>query len=159
LTHWRLLAESNMFSWDSVHSLIEIAGALFAALLLAGLIGAQRGLAGKPAGLRTHMLVALGSAVLVIACRQSGMAGSDISRVIQGIAAGVGFIGGGAILKLSNHEEVRGLTTATSIWISTAVGVTAGLGNIALAILATCLALVVLTVFANVEVWMERRQK
>jgi putative Mg2+ transporter-C (MgtC) family protein len=87
------------------------------------------------------------------------MGGSDISRVIQGIAAGVGFIGGGAILKLSNHEGVRGLTTATSIWLSTAVGVTAGLGNISLATLATCLALVVLTVFAKVEAWMERGRK
>jgi putative Mg2+ transporter-C (MgtC) family protein len=127
------------------------------ALLLAGLIGAQRERAGKAAGLRTHMLVALGVTALLIACRQAGMSHADVSRVVQGIAAGVGFIGGGAILKLSTHEEVRGLTTATSIWLTTAVGVAVGLRNVALATVTACLALIVLTAFRLVEEWIERR--
>jgi len=126
------------------------------ALLLAGFIGAQRERAGKAAGLRTHMLVALGACVLVIACRHGGMGKAEISRVIQGIAAGVGFIGGGTILKLSDREQVRGLTTATSIWLTTALGVVVGLGNVALAFVAACLALLVLTVFRFVEEWMEK---
>jgi putative Mg2+ transporter-C (MgtC) family protein len=87
------------------------------------------------------------------------MSDSDISRVIQGIAAGVGFIGGGAILKLSDHEEVRGLTTATSIWLTTAVGVTVGMGDVSLASVTTCLALLVLTVFARVEDWIEGKRQ
>ena len=147
-----------MIPWIADKPIVEMVALPIVALLLAGLIGAQRERAGKSAGLRTHMLVALGAAVLVIACRHSGMSHSDVSRVVQGIAAGVGFIGGGAILKLSTHEEVRGLTTATSIWLTTAVGVAVGLGNVVLAGVTTLLALIVLTVFRLVEEWIEKRR-
>jgi putative Mg2+ transporter-C (MgtC) family protein len=145
-----------MLVWITSNPIAEMILLPIVALLLAGLIGAQRERAGKSAGLRTHMLVALGAAVLVIACRHSGMSHADVSRVVQGIAAGVGFIGGGAILKLSTHEEVRGLTTATGIWLTTAVGVAIGLGNLALGVVATLLALIVLTVFRFVEEWIEK---
>lgn len=147
-----------MFVWITNNPIAEMILLPIVALLLAGLIGAQRERAGKSAGLRTHMLVALGATVLVIACRHSGMSHADVSRVVQGIAAGVGFIGGGAILKLSTHEEVRGLTTATGIWLTTAVGVAVGLGNVALGVVATLLALIVLTIFRFVEEWIEKRR-
>jgi putative Mg2+ transporter-C (MgtC) family protein len=148
-----------MLSWTFNNPVVEVLALSLVAMLLAGFLGAQRERAKKAAGLRTHMLVALGSAVLILACRQSGMNQSDISRVIQGIAAGVGFIGGGAILKLSDHEEVRGLTTATSIWLTTAVGVTVGMGNVMVAVVTTCLALTVLTLFARVEGWIEGKRQ
>lgn len=147
-----------MFIWPANNPIVEMVVLPVVALLLAGLIGAQRERAGKAAGLRTHMLVALGAAVLVIASRHSGMIHGDVSRVVQGIAAGVGFIGGGAILKLSTNEEVRGLTTATSIWLTTAVGVAVGLGNVLLGGVTTFLALIVLTVFRLVEEWIENRR-
>lgn len=87
---------------------------------------------GKPAGLRTHMLVALGSALFVVASLEFGMSSSDLSRVIQGLATGIGFIEGGAIFKLNEEREITGLTTAAGIWLTAAVGVAVGdgaLGN------------------------------
>jgi putative Mg2+ transporter-C (MgtC) family protein len=78
-----------MLAWTINNPIAEMIALPLVALLLAGLIGAQRERAGKSAGLRTHMLVALGATVLVIACRQSGMGHNEISRAVPGIAAGV----------------------------------------------------------------------
>src|SRR6185503_4242247 len=86
------------------------------AAVLGAIVGSDRERMGKPAGLRTHMLVCMGAALFVIAPSQSGMAIADMSRVIQGLAAGVGFLGGGAILKLSAEREILGITTAATIW-------------------------------------------
>lgn len=102
---------------------------LTAAALLGAVVGIQRERVGKSAGVRTHMLVALGSALFVIASLESGMSPGDLSRVIQGIAAGIGFIGAGAILKLTQEREITGLTTAAGIWMTAAVGVAVGLGR------------------------------
>jgi len=102
---------------------------LLAAALLGGIVGYERERAGRPAGLRTHMLVSLGAALFVIACEESGMDSAGLSRVIQGIATGIGFIGGGAILKLAAEREIKGLTTAAGIWMTAAVGIAAGLGR------------------------------
>ena len=102
---------------------------LLAAALLGGIVGYERERAGRPAGLRTHMLVSLGAALFVIAGDEFGMDSADLSRVIQGIATGIGFIGGGAILKLAAEREIKGLTTAAGIWMTAAVGVAAGLGR------------------------------
>src|SRR5688572_4973574 len=82
---------------------------LIMASLMGALIGMQREQVGKPAGLRTHMLVSLGAAIFVIACVQTGMDSADLSRVIQGLATGIGFIGGGAILKLTSEKDIQGL--------------------------------------------------
>ena len=79
-----------------------------AAALLGAVVGIQRERMGKSAGIRTHMLVALGTTLFVIACLESGMSPSDLSRVIQGLAAGIGFIGAGAILKLRDEREITG---------------------------------------------------
>lgn len=124
---------------------------LLAAMLLGAIVGIQREYIGKPAGLRTHMLVALGAALFVLASMESGMTSADLSRVIQGLATGIGFIGGGAILKLSEQHEIRGLTTAAGIWTTAAIGVAAGLGRIGLATLGMLLTWFILAVVGKIE--------
>jgi putative Mg2+ transporter-C (MgtC) family protein len=123
---------------------------LLLAALCGGLLGYERERAGKEAGLRTHMLVALGAAFFVLIPHQAGVSQGDMSRVLQGIITGIGFIGAGTILKLSDREEVRGLTTAAGIWLTAAVGIAAGMGREASALLGTVLALVVLSLFPRV---------
>jgi len=117
---------------------------VISATLLGAIVGFQRERAGKPAGLRTHILVSLGTSVVVLACAGSGMDMDGQSRVIQGIVTGIGFIGAGSILKVSEERDIRGLTTAAGLWLTAAVGVAAGLGTIGLAIIAAGLALIVL---------------
>ncbi len=115
------------------------------AIILGGVIGAERQLAGQSAGLRTHVMVALGSAVFTIA--GVATAGGDlhqVTRVVQGVAAGVGFLGAGAILRINGDTKVKGLTTAGSIWVAAAMGTSAGLGEYALAASATIASFVVL---------------
>lgn len=108
---------------------VQILIRLTAAALLGAVIGIQRERAGKPAGLRTHMLVALGAALFVIAPLEFGVSPDDMSRVIQGLATGIGFLGAGAILKRTEEGEITGLTTAAGIWLTAAIGVAAGLGR------------------------------
>ena len=117
---------------------------LMLAALLGGALGYEREHSGKSAGLRTHILVALGSALLVVSAQQAGMATADLSRVMQGIMAGIGFIGAGTIFTRSAESRPHGLTTAAGIWLTAAIGVTAGMGHGATAVFATVLALVVL---------------
>jgi putative Mg2+ transporter-C (MgtC) family protein len=117
---------------------------LFAATLLGALVGIQRERAGKPAGLRTHILVALGTAVFVIACSGAGMSSDGLSRVIQGIITGIGFVGAGSILKLNEQRDIKGLTTAASVWMTAAIGVAVGLGSLGIALLSTLFTLIVL---------------
>lgn len=125
-----------------------MAASLLIRLLMAGLLGGalgyQRERAGKPAGIRTHMLVALGAALFVLIPQQAGAAPGDITRVLQGIVAGIGFLGAGTILK-DEQGEVRGLTTAAGVWLTAAIGVGAGMGRLGSAILSTVLALVILS--------------
>jgi putative Mg2+ transporter-C (MgtC) family protein len=118
---------------------------LLAATVLGAVIGFQRERAGKPAGLRTHMLVTLGTAVFVLACAGVGMSLDGLSRVIQGIVTGIGFIGAGSILKLSEERNIQGLTTAAGIWMTAAVGVAVGLGSLGVALLSTVFTLVILS--------------
>jgi putative Mg2+ transporter-C (MgtC) family protein len=127
--------------------------------VLGAIIGIQREQTGKAAGLRTHMLVAMGATLFVLVPLEAGMAVADVSRVIQGIAAGIGFIGGGAILKLSAEREVRGLTTAAGIWMTAAAGVAVGLGHAAIATLAMAMAWVILAVVGRVEARVEKKPK
>ena len=126
------------------------------AVLLGGLIGAERQMAGQSAGLRTHVLVALGAAVFVL----GGITGTEdpnITRVVQGVAAGVGFIGAGAILRSSTGDRVRGLTTAGSIWVAAAMGTSAGLGEYALASASGLITVVVLLALRPLSVWLSKR--
>ena len=124
---------------------------LIVAMIFGAVIGIQRERAGKPAGLRTHMLVALGAAVFVIASGEFGMNADSISRVIQGLVTGIGFLGAGAILKLYDKRAVEGLTTAAGIWMTAALGVAVGLGRFGLALVATLLAWMTLSVVRQME--------
>ena len=116
---------------------------LLLAAVMGGLLGFEREAQGKDAGIRTHMLVAMGAALFVLVSQQDGMLSADLSRVVQGVIAGVGFLGAGAILKLDGEERVKGLTTAAGIWLTAAIGVAAGMGREATAVLTTLLALAV----------------
>lgn len=114
------------------------------AALLGGVLGYERERHGKAAGVRTHMLVAMGAALFVLVPQQGGMEVADMSRVIQGIVTGVGFLGAGAIIKRGSEEDVQGLTTAAGVWMTAAIGIACGLGRETTAVLSTLLALVVL---------------
>jgi putative Mg2+ transporter-C (MgtC) family protein len=117
---------------------------LLVAVALGGLLGYERETRGTSAGLRTHMLVALGAALFVLVPLQAGVSVQDMSRVLQGVISGIGFLGAGAIIKLSQDREIRGLTTAASIWLTAAIGIAAGMGREMTAVLSTVLALIIL---------------
>ena len=90
------------------------------------------------------MLVALGSALFVLIPQQAGASVADITRVLQGLVAGVGFLGAGAIIKGNDEVDTKGLTTAAGLWLTAAIGVAAGLGRESTAVLSTLIALVIL---------------
>lgn len=137
--------QADFSDLSRVSEVTQLSVRLLFALLYGGLLGYERERAGKEAGLRTHMLVSLGAAFFVVIPQQAGITSSDMSRILQGVITGIGFLGTGAILKHQGREEVRGLTTAASIWFTAAVGVAAGLGREASALLGTALALLVLS--------------
>ncbi|CAN5645469.1 MgtC/SapB family protein [soil metagenome] len=127
-----------------VGQIVRILVRLLMAALLGGILGYEREQKGKAAGLRTHMLVAMGAALFVLIPQQNGMEIGDMSRVIQGVIAGIGFLGAGAIIKLRTEDDVRGLTTAAGVWMTAAIGIACGLGRESTAVLSTFLALGVL---------------
>jgi putative Mg2+ transporter-C (MgtC) family protein len=130
-----------------------------AAALLGGALGLEREWKGHWAGLRTHMMVAIGCAIFMIAGKNlAGESGDAVTRVIQGIAAGIGFLVAGTILKLDQKQEIKGLTTASSIWLAAALGTVAGLAEYALAVAAAIISLFVLGVLGPMEKYFERRQ-
>lgn len=132
---------------------------LLIAALLGGLLGYEREQQGKSAGLRTHMLVAIGAAFFALIPQQAGVSEVEMSRVIQGVIAGVGFLGAGTIIKgAGDEEQVRGLTTAAGIWLTAAIGLAAGLGRESSAILCTLLALLILSLVPRVERWLGRHR-
>jgi putative Mg2+ transporter-C (MgtC) family protein len=135
---------------DATH-VVRMALRLLVALVIGGVVGMQRELTHKPAGLRTHMLLALGTALLLVAVEESGMTKDSVTRVVQGLVTGIGFLGGGAILKLTAEHEIHGLTTAAGLWLTAAASVAAGVGQLPLAIVGVCLGLVVLTAFTKLE--------
>jgi putative Mg2+ transporter-C (MgtC) family protein len=124
---------------------------LVLAALLGAVIGFQRERVRSPAGLRTHMLVGMGAAFFVLASVVSGESSADISRVLQGIVAGVGFLGAGTILKVGELGEVHGLTTAASIWLTAAIGSGAGLGHVWLPVLGAVLGWIILGPVGRLE--------
>jgi putative Mg2+ transporter-C (MgtC) family protein len=124
---------------------------LLLAIVLGGILGFQRAHVGKAAGMRTHMLVTLGAAIVVLVPQLTGMSSADLSRVIQGVLTGIGFIGGGVILKMSEQHQIVGITTAASIWLTATLGVVIGTGRLGLAVVGAALAFVILTVFGRLE--------
>ncbi|WP_044238529.1 MgtC/SapB family protein [Chondromyces apiculatus] len=131
--------------------LTRICVRLTMAVALAGVVGFEREAHRSPAGLRTHMLVALGAALFVLTPQMAGMESEDIGRVMQGVIAGIGFLGAGAILKMDDKGKVLGLTTAASIWATAAIGITAGMGRELTAIVSTVLTVFVLSGVRQIE--------
>nr|WP_279571542.1 MgtC/SapB family protein [Tahibacter aquaticus] len=105
----------------------------------------------------TRCPISLGSALFVVACEGSGMSSDGISRVVQGLTTGIGFIGGDAILKLASEREIHGLTTAAGIWMTAAIGVAVGLGALGLALLATVITTLTLGASRLSAAYAERR--
>src|SRR5918997_161999 len=141
-----------------VRQLVHVVIRLVSAMLLGAVVGLQRERAGKPAGLRTHVLVTLGTAVFVLACSGVGMSLDGLSRVIQGIVTGIGFIGAGSILKLSEERDIQGLTTAAGIWMTAATGVAVGLGSLGVAALSTLFTLIILSLAGHYEFRAEEKR-
>lgn len=131
---------------------------LLLALVIGAIIGIERELRRKPAGLRTHILVSFGSAIFVVIPLQIISLESYpeiIGRVIQGVATGIGFLGAGEIFRESSQEsqrlEIHGLTSAAAIWVSSALGVAAGCGLWQLGLIGALITVAILKVFKNFE--------
>ena len=129
-------------------------------LVLSAVLGAALGLERewrrKPAGLRTNILIALGSALFTIISLTIAPSGGETDRIAAQIVTGIGFLGGGAILRSGTH--IQGLTTAATIWVNAAVGMAAGAGLYALASTATVVTLIVLALLPPVEAYFGRRR-
>jgi putative Mg2+ transporter-C (MgtC) family protein len=129
--------------------LIGITIRLLVAAIIGGVLGIERTLTGKQAGLRTHMLVCLGSAIFMMVASEAGR--SIDTRIVQGIATGIGFVGAGAILKIEDREKVKGLTTAANIWLTAALGTSVGAGQYYLPLAGVVLAWLILGVVDRLE--------
>jgi putative Mg2+ transporter-C (MgtC) family protein len=123
---------------------------LFTAAILASILGLEREAKGRAAGFRTHMLVALGAALFTMVPVEAAEGDPDLANIVKGIAAGVGFLGAGAILKKQSEEEIEGITTAASIWLTAAMGLAVGAGQIVLATIATVIAWTILYILSAI---------
>jgi putative Mg2+ transporter-C (MgtC) family protein len=135
---------------------LELIERLCLAAALGAVLGLEREWRQKYAGLRTNILIAIGAALFtVMSIDLSASAGGDPTRVASQIVTGIGFLGAGAIMRTG--VGIRGLTTASMIWVNAAIGVAVGGGEYRLAIIATGVTLLVLVVLTPVERWIERR--
>jgi putative Mg2+ transporter-C (MgtC) family protein len=141
---------------------LDIVLRLVAATFAGGVIGLNREMRHKPAGLRTHAVVALGAALAasIFATAPAGTAAWDInamSRIIQGIITGIGFIGAGVILRSPGGHAVHGLTTAASIWLAACIGCACGAGAWVPALVALALVLLILMFGGPLEHWVTHK--
>jgi putative Mg2+ transporter-C (MgtC) family protein len=158
---WHQIGQTVFEEFNDLSELAQITQVvvrLLVAAALGGLLGFERESQGKSAGIRTHMLVSLGAALFVLIPQQAGLSKADISRVVQGLVAGIGFLGAGTIIKGETTHDVKGLTTAAGIWLTAAVGVCAGIGRESTAILSTLLALAILFATPHFSMWLFRRK-
>jgi putative Mg2+ transporter-C (MgtC) family protein len=134
---------------------LQVIVRLLIAAALGGTIGYEREMKGKAAGIRTHMLVCVGTTIVIIAARLDGIPLSEMSKVIEGLVAGIGFLGGGVILKLSQEREIKGVTTAAGIWTTAGIGIAVGLGQVWIAIVSVVVVWLILFVLGHLEkrVW------
>lgn len=144
----------------SVISVADEVTRLLLAAVLAGLIGWEREAQHRPAGLRTHMLVAIGSALLMIVSQSIFLQYYTVGRVDPGriaaqVVSGIGFLGAGTILR--EGPTIRGLTTAASLWVAAAIGLAVGAGLMTGALVTTVVTLVALRLLPRVEAKMQRR--
>lgn len=157
---WQVIWNTIVSEFSEITDLAQIIRIILRfvlAAILGGLLGYDREVKGKAAGLRTHMLVSFGAALFVLVPQQSGASMGDLTRVVQGLTAGVGFLGAGSIIMGNRQEEAKGITTATGIWLTAAIGVAVGLGREATAILSTLFALVILSLIPKIERLFEPR--
>jgi len=126
------------------------------AAALGGAIGLEREFHQKPAGLRTNMLIALGSALFAILSVELGAGAGSPDRIAAQVVTGIGFLGAGAILRSGDH--IHGLTTAATIWVNAAIGMAAGLGSYTIATVGAAITLVVLALLPIMENLVERRR-
>ncbi|CAN5274265.1 MgtC/SapB family protein [soil metagenome] len=153
---WETVADtvaSEFADVGDVAQLTRIVLRLTLAGALGFVLGFERERQGKAAGMRTHMLVAIGAALFVLIPQQTGIVPADMSRVIQGLVAGVGFLCAGTILKQGKDDQdqqVQGLTTAAGLWMTAAIGMACGLGRETTALLSTLLALAVLALVPHI---------
>ena len=130
---------------------VEIMFKLVLATFLGSLVGLEREIKRKPAGLRTHSIVTLGACLFtLVGLGLVGNSSTDTSRIVQGIVTGIGFLGAGTIFQ--SKEKVRGLTTAAELWTLASIGILVGIGSYFIAIVAAILLLVVLVPFK----WFEK---
>jgi putative Mg2+ transporter-C (MgtC) family protein len=146
-----LIVIELMAGLGDVQQLVRSLLRLIIAMLCGALIGYQRERVGKAAGLRTHILVAGGSALVIVVAVEATFDDAGQSRVIQGLVTGIGFLGAGAILKREEALTIRGLTTAAGLWMTSAIGLTAGLGRFGTAVAATVFTWCVLSVLQRLE--------
>jgi len=136
----------NEFSdLDDLEGITVVVLRLLVAALLGALLGYERESIRATAGLRTHMLVSLGAALFVLIPLRAGMQMDQLGRVIQGVSAGVGFLGAGAIIKHTSENDIKGLTTAAGVWLTAAIGVAAGMGRELTAVVSALFAFVTLS--------------
>jgi putative Mg2+ transporter-C (MgtC) family protein len=133
------------FNWEPVWELV-------CAAVLAGIVGVDRELQNKSAGLRTHMMVGVGAAAFTSAAVHA--APDDAARIITGVATGIGFLGAGSIMK--SNTGVEGITTAAGVWVVGAVGAACGVGAYTLAVATTLLAALILALVGRLEHRMRR---
>ncbi|RLJ02051.1 MAG: MgtC/SapB family protein [Candidatus Aenigmatarchaeota archaeon] len=129
---------------------LEIVVKLILAVALGGLIGIEREKSHKPAGIRTHMLVALGACLFTISSMNLGM---DSARIAAGIVTGIGFIGAGTII--SSGKNIKGITTAASLWTTSAVGLLVGIGEYFISTIATLFILIILLLDFMIKKWLK----
>jgi putative Mg2+ transporter-C (MgtC) family protein len=141
-----LILQDFLATLPGLRELVRVLTRMFAALAVGALVGYQRERMGKAAGLRTHILVSMGTALVVITSLESGMDPDAVSRVIQGLVTGIGFLGAGSIMKLREEKEIHGLTTAAGIWMTAAASIAIGLGQIGIGLLAGLFTWIVLGV-------------
>lgn len=143
---------------EIIQTLLDVAPPLLVAVLLGGIVGFEREAWQKPAGLRTHMMVALGAAAFTrlalalvgdIPPAPGTATDGDPARIVMGIATGIGFLGAGTIIQA--RGEVRGITTAAGIWVVGAIGACCGAGQYAIAVVSVILATVILAVLYRLE--------
>lgn len=135
---------SEFSDFNDLGEFVVVVIRLLLAALLGGLLGLEREQRGKPAGIRTHMLVCMGAALFIFIPQQTGISDSEMSRIIQGVIAGIGFLCAGTIITGKDDQGATGLTTAAGIWFTAAIGIAVGLGREQTAVLCTALAWMVL---------------
>ena len=140
----------------------EVVFRLFSALVIGCIVGLDRNLHGKPTGMKTMGLVSLGASLVTMASMDfslahGGHSADAVSRTIQGVITGIGFLGAGVIVRDRNTDHVRGLTTAASIWVTAALGIVCGIGSWQIAAIAMCMVLLLFLVGRPLEKMLHKK--